>query len=230
MTKTNKTALIIGASRGLGYGLVKEYLSRGWDVIGTERKSNRGFDSQLKTIKNSALQIEQLDMNNPEEIGSLKQKLKGKKLDLLFVNAGVMDQNQTIGEVSTEEFNRLMVTNALSPMRVIESLDELVESDGCIAVMSSGLASVGDNETGSMEVYRASKAALNTLMRSYAVRAGKDRSLFAIVPGWVKTDMGGAEAPLDVETSVKGIAKTIEARSGNPCMLFVDYQNKIVTW
>ncbi len=94
-----------------------------------------------------------------------------RSFDLLFVNAGVTnDPQETVGEVSTEEFIRVMVTNALSPMRVIERLEELVPPAGTIAVMSSGLAAVADNEAGGWEVYRGSKAALNTLMRSFAAR------------------------------------------------------------
>src|SRR3977135_294885 len=101
-----------------------------------------------------------------------------------------MDQRdtgrETIADVSTQEFVRVMVTNALSPMRVIERLHDLVAPTGMIGVMSSGQGSVTNNENGGYEVYRASKAALNTLMRSFAARHRDDkRSFLLMAPGWV---------------------------------------------
>ena len=231
MTQNLKTALIVGASRGLGLGLTQELIGRGWNVIATERVNDpksalRSYASQ----KNDQLKIEQVDINEGDSIHNLQKNLAGTKLDLLFINAGIAgDPSETVGQTSTEEFHRVMVTNALSPLKAIEALDELVTENGSIGVMSSGLGSVSDNTYGSFEIYRASKAALNTLMRSYAVRKGGTRSLFAISPGWVKTDMGGTEAPLDVKTSVSGIIDTILSNQ-TPGMKFLDYQNQTVNW
>ncbi|MBC7741247.1 MAG: SDR family NAD(P)-dependent oxidoreductase [Bdellovibrionaceae bacterium] len=228
----NKTAVIIGASRGLGLGLVQEYLKRGWRVIGTERANNPSSSLRnLLTSHSSQLRIEKIDINSTNEISMLKTNLKGESIDLLFVNAGVMDERtQNVGEASTEEFNRLMITNALSPMRVIETLADLVKIKGTIAVMSSGLGSVTANTTGTTELYRASKAALNMFLKSYAARAGAERTLLAMIPGWVKTDMGGPGAQLEVETSVRGMADAIETRNAQAGVFFVNYKNAIMPW
>lgn len=227
----SQTALIVGASRGLGLGLTQELISRGWNVIATERKNDPQSPLRIYSKeKKEKLKIEQVDINESDSIHNLQKNLIGTKLNLLFVNAGIAnDPSETIGQTSTEEFNRVMVTNALSPLKVIESLDELVTENGSICVMSSGLGSVSDNTYGSYEIYRASKAALNTLMRSYAARKGGSRSLFAISPGWVRTDMGGPEATLDVKTSASGIIDTI-LKNQNPGMRFLDYQNQTVNW
>lgn len=116
-------------------------------------------------------------------------------------------------------------------MRIVEMFGALVPTTGSIAVMSSGLGSVADNESGGWEVYRASKAALNQLMRSYAARRRFDsRSLFLIAPGWVRTDMGGPGAALDVETSIKGVASAIHARAHLPGLHYVNYQGQTVRW
>ena len=97
-----------------------------------------------------------------------------------------------------------MVTNALGPLRVIETLEDLVEPSGTIGVMSSGQGSVTNNERGGHEVYRGSKAALNTFMRSYAARhSGERRTLVLMAPGWVKTDMGGPQAPMELSEGGK---------------------------
>ncbi len=222
------TALIVGASRGLGLGLAREYLSRGWRVVATVRDaSNPG---ELATL-GEACEVEAVDINHTGEVLSLRDRLAGRKLDLLFVNAGVSNgPKETVGDVSTEDFVRVLTTNTLSPLRVIEALAELVTPAGTIAAMSSGLGSVANNDRGGWEVYRASKAGLNTLLRSYAVRAGGGRTLLAIAPGWVRTDMGGAGADLDVPTSVRGIADTIAAREGSGGVAFVNYQNSDMPW
>ena len=87
-----------------------------------------------------------------------------------------------------------------------------------------------DNSRGGYEIYRASKAALNTMLRSFAIRRGEGRTILAMVPGWVRTDMGGPNAPLDVETSVRGMADIIAARRGRPGAAFVDYKGTDLAW
>lgn len=241
-SQTAKLALVVGASRGLGLGLAREQLRRGWRVIATVRAPGRDATVRdpgqrtplhgLKAEAGDALEIETVDINAPDQVAALRRRLDGRALDLLFVNAGVAnDPGETVAQVSTEEFTRVMVTNALSPMRVVEAFADLVRPGGAIAVMSSGLGSVAANTGGGYEVYRASKASLNTLMRSFAARHGDgSRTLLAIAPGWVRTDMGGSSAPLDVETSTRGIADVIAARQGKPGLAYLDYRGETVAW
>jgi NAD(P)-dependent dehydrogenase (short-subunit alcohol dehydrogenase family) len=221
-------ALIIGASRGLGLGLVQAYLARGWDVTATVRGAAQ---TPLHALRNK-VRIEAVDINHPDQVLALRERLARDNFDLLFVNAGIsLNPNETIGEVSTDTFTEIMTTNALSPMRIVEEFGALVPTTGSIAVMSSGLGSVADNEAGGWEVYRASKAALNTLMRSYAARhRGDPRSFFLIAPGWVRTDMGGPSASLDVETSISGVVSTIAHHAGKPGLHYLNYQGKTVRW
>lgn len=231
-TQTQPTVLLLGASRGIGLGLVNEYLGRGWRVIATQRGTTLAPAlSELATQANGALRVLIADINRPDDIAALSEQLAGTALDLLFVVAGVSDDpNQTIAQISTDEFTHLMVTNALSPMRAVEQLAQHVREDGSIAVMSSALGSIGGNTTGGYETYRASKAALNMLMRSYAARAGGKRSLLALMPGWVRTDMGGLDAPVEIAESTAGLANTIGAHAGQPGLVFVDYQDQAIAW
>jgi NAD(P)-dependent dehydrogenase (short-subunit alcohol dehydrogenase family) len=233
MSESTSTILVVGASRGLGLGLVREYLRRGWRVIGTVRDGGRpGALHALAAEQPGRVEIETVDITRPEQVAALRARLDGRRIDLLFVNAGISNgPGETIATVSTEEFIRVMVTNALSPMRVVETLADLVPPRGTIAVMSSGLGSVANNDRGGWEVYRASKASLNTLMRSFAARHRDDpRTLLTIAPGWVRTDMGGPSAELDVETSIGGVADAIAARAGQPGLAYLDRTGRVVPW
>lgn len=189
--------LIVGASRGLGYAMAAEFLTRGSNVIGTVRAGTHpGLLNALADADPHRIEIETVDITRPDEIDSLRARLSHRTLDIVFVNAGTTnpDPTQTIGEVSTKDFIDLMITNALSPMRVVERLSDLVPADGLIGVMSSGQGSIAGNESGQREAYRGSKAALNQFMRSFAVRQAKTRAMLLMAPGWVRTDLGGAEA------------------------------------
>jgi NAD(P)-dependent dehydrogenase (short-subunit alcohol dehydrogenase family) len=230
--KREQTALILGASRGLGLALVEEYLKRGWRVIATERGGEKSGLHDLLEKASGKLEIEQVDITRQDQIEALKARLLGKSFDLLFVNAGVSNKaEETVSQVSTEEFMRVMVTNALSPMRVIESYEGLVAPQGTVGAMSSELGSVSQNETGGWEVYRGSKAALNTFMRSFAARHSSDSRTFLIVaPGWVRTELGGSEAPLSIEESIPRVVDTITAQTGKRGLQYLNYQGLTVPW
>ncbi|MEV5598042.1 SDR family NAD(P)-dependent oxidoreductase [Streptomyces sp. NPDC052496] len=231
MTDTRQTALIVGASRTLGLGLAAEYLRRGWDVIGTVRGARRTGLHDLAEASDGRLTVESLEMTDPEQIAALRDRLKTRTLDLLFVNAAITRGDLPIGEVPTDMFTEVMVTNALAPMRVLEWLRPLVAPAGTIGVMSSDQGSITLNTDGGQDLYRASKSALNQLMRSYAARHAADtRTLLLMDPGWVRTELGGMEADLSVEESVPGVAETMERHRGKTGLHFVDHQGQVVPW
>ncbi|MHA6203397.1 SDR family NAD(P)-dependent oxidoreductase [Dyella soli] len=228
----NSTALIVGASRGLGLALAAEYLHRGWRVIATVRGSGRTRLHELAASAGGRLEVETVDINIRDEVARLRARLHGRTIDLLFVNAGIaIDPGQSINDVGTDAFVRMMVTNALSPMRVIEAFESLVPATGTIAAMSSDLGSVSANTDGGWEAYRASKAALNTLMRSFAARhAGDPRALVLMAPGWVRTDMGGPDAELTIEESIPRVVDTLSAQAGHAGLRYLDYRGQTVPW
>jgi NAD(P)-dependent dehydrogenase (short-subunit alcohol dehydrogenase family) len=227
-----KCLLLFGASRGLGLAIAQEYLKLGWHVVATQRSGSGTALHDLVGKADGRLAIEIVDITDPAQVTALHGRLWSERFDLLFVNAGVTnDDAETIADVSTEEFVRVMVTNALSPMRVVEAFHDLVPPTGTIAVMSSGQGSVGNNETGGHEVYRASKAALNSLMRSFAARhLGDPRTLLLLAPGWVRTDLGGPKARLSIQDSIPNLVKVIEAQEGKGALQYLDYLGRAVSW
>ncbi len=227
-----RRVLLIGASRGLGLALASQWAREGREVVATVRSAGRTPLRDLADADPAHVEIETLDITEPAQIAALHDRLAGRVFDLLFVNAGVTAQPEgTVAQTSVEEFTRVMVTNALSPLRVIETLQDLVEPAGTIGVMSSGQGSVANNERGGHEVYRGSKAALNTFMRSYAARhSGEPRTLVLMAPGWVRTDLGGADARLSIDESIPRVISTIDSLHGRSGLHYVDYLGRTVPW
>ena len=227
-----RRVLLIGASRGLGLALAREWARGGRRVVAAVRGSGRTPLHDLADTCAEQIEIETVDVTEPAQIAALHDRLADRMFDLLFVNAGVTNQPEgTVAQTPTGEFIRVMVTNALGPLRVIEALQDRVEPAGTIGVMSSGQGSVANNNRGGFEIYRASKSALNQLMRSFAARhAGDPHTLLLIAPGWVQTDLGGSGAPLTVDQSIPGVADTIEAQAGRGGLQYLDYRGQTVAW
>jgi NAD(P)-dependent dehydrogenase (short-subunit alcohol dehydrogenase family) len=223
-----RTALIVGASRGLGLGLAAELTSRRWEVTGTVRD-----DAGTVRLSAAGARVERVDTTDREALAALRRRLAGEVFDVVFINAGIgLGPDEDATTVGSDAVARLFMANAVAPVAVARALaDRVRERSGIIAFMSSDLGSVSRNEDGFMELYRASKAALNSLIRSFtATLGGKRITVLAMHPGWVRTDMGGPHAPLSVEDSVRGLADVLEARAGSGRHAFVDYQGAELEW
>ncbi len=228
------TILLVGASRGLGHAMAAEFLKQGWNVVGTVRgDGRRTMLHDLADEFPDRVEIESLDMTAPDQLAAMRERLSARMFDILFVNAGTANQHpmQTIAEVSTDEFVHLMVTNALSPMRVIESLQHCVTPAGLVGVMSSGQGSIANNTRGQRELYRGSKAALNMFMRSFAARqAGAPRAMVVMAPGWIRTALGGPEAPLSIDDSIPHLVGVLLSKRARPGLEYLDYLGRTVPW
>jgi NAD(P)-dependent dehydrogenase (short-subunit alcohol dehydrogenase family) len=225
----SKTALVIGASRGLGLGLVQRLHEGGWNVIATVRDPAKA--TALHALP--SVRVEALEMNDASQLDALAHCLAGETLDLLFVNAGVMGPlPQSAETVHLEQVGELFMTNAVSPIRVARRLvGQVRPGTGVVAFMSSGLGSVTSPDAGEICLYKASKAALNSMINSFVVALQRpDLCVLALHPGWVRTEMGGENAEIDVLTSTRGLLEHVEAQAGHGGLRFLDYTGQTLTW
>ena len=227
---TAKKALIIGASRGLGLGLVKELLADGWDVTATVRHPQKA--DALKAL--GPVRIEQLDMNNQQAIKALGNTLHNEVFDLLFINAGVKGpDDQLSGNATLAEVGQLFFTNSVAPINVArEFVSRIRKASGVLAFMSSVLGSVTQPDAPEMALYKASKAALNSMTNTFVLYELGDNNptVLSMHPGWVKTDMGGEGADIDVETSTRGLVAQVKAFAGKGGHHFIDYKGQTIPW
>lgn len=229
----SRSGLIIGASRGIGLGLVCQLRSRGWTLVATVRKRSQAVDlAELASTEGPSLTIEELDITNAASVEDFLAAIGDQTFDFALVNAGVLGpEHQSADRVTGEELGNLLMTNAIAPIRIARRLyPRIATPGGSIGFMSSRMGSVADNTSGGLELYRASKAALNSLTRGLHAELGATASILTLHPGWVRTDMGGEDAPLDVETSTAGLAEVIEANLGKPGHHFLDYAGDTLPW
>jgi NAD(P)-dependent dehydrogenase (short-subunit alcohol dehydrogenase family) len=231
-TSADRAILIVGASRGLGSAMAAEMSARGWRVLGTVRGPGtplHGLAAQAPDL----VEIETLDMTDHGQMLALRGRLSDRTFDIVFINGGIVNQRpaDTMAEVSTGDFVQVMVTNVLGVMRAVEAFGPLARPGGVIGVMSSGQGSIANNANGANDVYRASKAALNQAMASYAGRhASEGNALVVMAPAWIRTDLGGSNAPYSVEEAMPQIVDVLIAQQGEPGLRYLDRNGRTVPW
>jgi NAD(P)-dependent dehydrogenase (short-subunit alcohol dehydrogenase family) len=227
------TALVVGANRGIGLGVVKELLERGWRVIATARRPAEAQDlSTLAKANPGRLEIKQLEMTDASQIDGFAAGLGGRKLDIALINAGISGPaHRSASAATAEETGVLMFTNAIAPIRLARHLvDHVQPKTGVIAFTSSVMGSVALNP-GGHELYRASKAALNSLSRGlWGEISGHGLTLLTLHPGWVRTDMGGPSAAVSIEDSARGIVDVMTREKAAHHHAFLDYTGKEIAW
>jgi NAD(P)-dependent dehydrogenase (short-subunit alcohol dehydrogenase family) len=221
------SALIIGASRGLGLGLVKEWRSRGFGVVATRR-------GDAPELEASGAEVHTLDMDDVDAVAALAASLGARRFDIVLINAGVKGPPATVHSVSRDAgagdtWGSLMWTNGLAPVRAARHLEPLVAQGGVLAFMTSILGSVALRTHAMADLYSASKAALNSLTRGFAAEH-PTRTIINLHPGWVKTDMGGEQAPVEIPDSCRGMADVLAAAAGTPGQRYLDYQGTELPW
>lgn len=220
------TALIIGASRGLGRELVRQYLADGWRVIATARQA-----VDCTSLAAMGAEPIQLDVTSVDSVAALGWKLDDERIDAAILGAGVYGPRHD-GFPTEADFDAVMHTNVLAAMRILPIVAPLVcPTRGKLAVISSQMGSIGARHSTIGTLYRASKAALNSVLADTAITFGpQGATCVAFHPGWVKTDMGGPEADLTVEQSVTGMRSTLARLTPADNGRFLNYDGKPIPW
>ena len=224
----SKTILITGANRGLGLELAKQYQADNWRVFATCRDPQKS-----DALKQLGLDPLPLDVTDEASIHSLSQSLKGEPIDIFFSNAGIFGpRGLELAELTREVWLNVLEVNLIAPMLVAQVfIDNVAKSQEKLLVfMSSDLASIA-NTTGGEYIYRSSKAALNIVVATL-VKDLEPQGIrtIAMSPGWVRTDMGGANATLSAEESVRGIKTVLDTLPNNSSGSFLKYDGSPLAW
>ena len=223
--------LITGANRGIGLRLTQHYLKAGWQVIGTYRNSNDL--AELDALACPQLALIQADVSKDEDIANLAEHLHGRALDLIINNAGVYGpRNQALGTIDRATWRQVLEVNTISPLMLAQALaNNLVEKQGTLAIISSKVGSIEDNSSGQGYMYRSSKTAVNSVIKSLSIDlATYNIKVVALHPGWVRTDMGGPNGLIDVDESVVGLTKVIAAVTQEQTGHFINYDGSSLPW
>ena len=218
------TVLITGANRGLGLEFAKQYVAAGWDLVVTSREPS----GELQEIgANASL----LDMSDPGAVEQFGRSFD-RPLDLLIANAGTWGPMRIDSAQAALEWRDALVVNSIAPLLLAQMLlPSLGEARGTAIAITSKMGSIDDNGSGGYVAYRSSKSALNSAWRSFAIDIRPTGVLAAVRhPGWVKTRMGGSNAPLTVEQSVSAMRQTIERLEPNDSGSFLNYDGTPIPW
>jgi NAD(P)-dependent dehydrogenase (short-subunit alcohol dehydrogenase family) len=222
------TVLVVGATRGIGLEFARQYAADGARVIATYRRPQDA--DALRALGARALAVDALD---PDSIAALGQQLDGQPIDIALLVAGVFGPDlNDLSAPSPEQFDEVMRTNVLAPMQLISVLAQnLQAAQGRLAAISSRLGSIGLAADTFSWLYRASKAALNMTIKAASIQLGAGGVVcMALSPGWVRTEMGGPSAPLDVRDSVAAMRRVIAAANRSHNGRFLHYTGEQLEW
>lgn len=222
------TYLITGANRGLGLELARQLCARGERVIATARRVKDARELQALDLR-----LETLDVADPQSVQVFADRLATEPVDVLINNAGYGVKDVALASLDVESLDRFFQINSLGPLRVTLALlpSLRIGTRKTIVQMTSKMGSIADNTSGGCYGYRASKAALNALNKSLAIDlAGEGLTCVTLHPGWVRTDMGGASAPLAIPESVAGMIGVIDGLDAPRNGQFLDFEGNEVPW
>ena len=222
------TALIVGASRGIGAELARQYRSDGWRVIATVRKPADGDD-----LRERGCEVLQVDIDKAEQCAALGWQLDDERIDVAVLCAGIYGpQTAGLDAPSAADFDAVMHANVLGAVRLLPLLGPLVaNANGRLAVLSSSMGSISLRANTNGWLYRASKAALNSVLADAALTFGPAGAIcVAMHPGWVRTDMGGSEADLSAAESVDALRATLKKIRPADNGKFLNYDGTPLPW
>jgi NAD(P)-dependent dehydrogenase (short-subunit alcohol dehydrogenase family) len=225
---TPPTVLITGANRGIGLEYVRQFAARGYKVIGTARDP-----ADAKELAAVADRVEPLDVTDAASVAALAARLNGVAIDILVNNAGVFDRKDvSVDRVDFAMMEQTLAVNTLGPLRVTQALLPNLRAGKrrTIVNMSSQLGSI-ELSNGRWYAYRASKAALNQVNKTLSAELAPEGFTCVVLhPGWVRTDLGGADATYSTQESVGGLIAVIEKLGPADSGRFYDFKGTRIPW
>ena len=223
---------ITGAGRGIGLALTKWYLNNGWQVHATYRNESSATELLELSSQTPSLTCHCIDVTDYQAFSELAKNLPA--IDILINNAGYYGPSgYALGETDVEEWRKVFEVNTIAPLKIVETLLPLLKQGKIkkIACLSSKVGSMTDNSSGRGYIYRSSKAALNSVVKSLSIDlAPEGFVVLALHPGWVKTAMGGPNALIETETSVNGLAHVIESATTAQSGQFINFDGAVIPW
>lgn len=224
--------LITGANRGLGLEFTKQYAADGWNVLACCRHPQSAMQLQALAQTHPNIKIFSLDVADFTQIDALALQLKDVSIDLLINNAGVYPSS-SFGNVDYNDWAQGFKINSMAPLKMAEAFVQQITRSQLkkIATITSKMGSIDDNTSGESYSYRSSKCAVNMVMKSLSIDLRPyGISTITLHPGWVQTDMGGANGLINAQTSVTGLREQIaELNLGNTGK-FMAYDGKAINW
>ncbi len=229
------TILITGTNRGIGLEFTRQYAQDGWRVVACCRNPDQARELQQLAEKYKNISLHKLDVADHKQIDALGKELRGVPVDILLNNAGRYAGNsaESLGSLSYPMWEKSFRINTLAAAKMAEVfLENVARSETrLIASLSSLMGSMADNGSGGSYLYRSSKAALNAVMVSLAVDL-RPRKIGVLIlhPGWVKTDMGGPNAEISTEVSVRGMRAVLDKFTLKESGRFIAYDGAELPW
>lgn len=221
------TTLITGANRGIGLELVRKFLAEGHDVIATARDPETSNELNATGAK-----VYPLEVTDADSVAALKEAVGDQPIDYLINNAGI-GSFAAFKDLDYDAFANMLAVNTIAPIRMIDTfLDNIAASDVKMAAnLSSMMGSIENTQASFGLIYRTSKAGLNMALRAAAPElAEKGVTLLALHPGWVNTDMGGKQAPVNPAQSAAGLYTVITTAGPSSELRFLDFEGKTHPW
>ncbi len=231
---TESSILITGANRGIGLEFAAQFAAAGWRVLACCRNPEAAPALRELADKHAALEVHALDVTDYARMAELSRQLRDKPIDILLSNAGIFGPGDVaFGNVDPADWREVFEVNTIAPLMLAQALVEQVAASRqkLIAVVSSKVGSIADNRGGGGYLYRSSKTAVNQVVKSLSIDlAGRGISALSLHPGWVRTDMGGPDAEIDVRESVAGMKKILESAGPAQSGCFIEYDGEPIPW
>jgi NAD(P)-dependent dehydrogenase (short-subunit alcohol dehydrogenase family) len=234
MNMSKPTILITGANRGIGLELTRQFAADGWTVLACCRNPADAAELQALSEHNSAIEVHTLDVTDYQQMAALSAELQDRPLDILLSNAGIYGpRGAGFGEVDPAHWREVLEVNSIAPLMLVQAFVEQVAASQqkLVAVISSKMGSIADNGSGGSYIYRSSKTMVNLVVKNLSIDlAGRGISAITLHPGWVKTEMGGANAEVGVDESAAGLKSILQSAGPAQNGQFIEFNGDPIPW